>query len=922
MVSDPVGALAASINGIEFFPADDVFAKSNVARLLNGNAAERQPAWLLPASRPLDENGPAGRPFESMGDDYADTCAYDHLVKAAEKHPGKTAIADRGMSLTFADVLAAVRNLAAMIEASAGKGEPIGTLAGNTAYYPISLLAAMAAGCPVIALNPGDPPERLQQVIRSARLAAVITTGAETAADDSEDGQIKRIVASPSLFRRDSSAPEYTCRARLVDAPAVVLYTSGSTGEPKGIVNSQRAILRRVQQHCNACHIGSDDVMMPLSGSGTIAGCRESLTALLTGAKLVIADVEQTGLRGIRRLIRQLGVTIIFAVPTLARTLMTVAQDDDFASLRVVRIGGEKVLWTDIDAIRKAVSVSCHIQISYSSTETTGAQWFVPRDYAPTGAAMPCGYMLPGVTYAILDDAGVAVPAGESGELFIRSKYVLLGHWENGRVAEQGTDAVFSDLRIFPTGDIARLDVQGRLEIVGRKGRQIKINGKRVEPAELEVVLRRIPGVNDAVATVTAANELIAFVVSAGAGEAALLPALRAEIRQSLPSSLHPARIHFIGEILRLPGGKVDSSGLRAIDLGKRGRIAAAEASDASGAGAADGVVKSIWMRILGVRQASGRWDEAGGDSLKLLQLVMDVENTLGIELGLDAFTVAMTFEDMQRAVFNAGETENAGPRPSGDDSTLFMLPGSVGHGPSLAAFCAAISSVERVAPVRYPDLGGMLDGQDSISAMTDAAIQQINQIQPKGAVRLLGYSLGGAVAFEAASRLQAVGREVKFLGILDTNVAELGQGRLGETVSRTIQRIRSHRVSIYRMACRALAKMVAKHRLERQFAGWLERPLGKRLKTTRFILKLELEEVLRMRAMGQWRRIAKPRLPVTATLFRCERPGLQSNLGWGSLASTVNVVPIAGGHLDMVIEPHVSHNLPLINAEILESAK
>ena len=189
-------------------------------------------------------------------------------------------------------------------------------------------------------------------------------------------------------------------------------------------MNSQRSLLQRVQQYVDACHTDSTDVFMPLSGPTTIAGCREILSALLTGARLHVVDVEAIGLRGLLRQMRSEGVTITYIVPALLRAVIAASEPGDFKSLRIIRIGGEKVLWTDIALVRKVVQPACFIQVSYLSTETTGTQWFIPSDWDEQDVTVPVGYLLPGISFAIIDEDGGSVPTGGVGELVIRSRYV------------------------------------------------------------------------------------------------------------------------------------------------------------------------------------------------------------------------------------------------------------------------------------------------------------------------------------------------------------------------------------------------------------------------------------------------------------------------------------------------------------------
>jgi thioesterase domain-containing protein len=182
----------------------------------------------------------------------------------------------------------------------------------------------------------------------------------------------------------------------------------------------------------------------------------------------------------------------------------------------------------------------------------------------------------------------------------------------------------------------------------------------------------------------------------------------------------------------------------------------------------------------------------------------------------------------------------------------------------------------------------------------------------------LLGYSLGGSVAFEVATRLIAAGRSVEFLGVLDSSI-ESSRSSHEEKLSRMLQRIRSHRTSVYRLLCRAVAKCVARLHGEARFCRFLDARVLRKFANTRFMLRLELEETLRMRAFGRWVAGPKQLLPITGTIFRCGGRGAPS-LGWDRLFSKVDVIPIAGGHLDLVIEPHLSVNGPLIKQAIASS--
>ncbi|RWM21430.1 MAG: AMP-dependent synthetase [Mesorhizobium sp.] len=868
--------------------------------------------WSNVPDYALDQGGPVLRPYQRMGVDFANVAVFDHLRDITSLYPDKLAISDGTNRLTYSELFRAVETLSHRIAAIVPDGQAVGILQANSVWYPVAMLASMAAGRPSVPLNTRDPGSRTNEIIAAARLLAIIGDGNAHPAGLAQE--VHWIDVTTSAAPQAQSTPQ-SCSVS-VDAPAIVLYTSGSTGRPKGIVNSQRSLLWRVQQYVDACHINSDDVFLPLTGPATIAGCREVLAALLTGATLHLVEVDVVGLRAVQRLVESEGVTVTYLVPALLRTLMADEPADVFGSLRVARIGGEKVSWTDIALLRKTVSSTCLVQIGYSSTETTGSQWFLPQDWPQQGASVPVGWLLPGITFAIVDEKGRRVQPGKSGELVIRSRYVLLGHWENGTVVPVESDPDDPELRIFATGDLVQLDSHGLLRIVGRQGRQIKINGRRIEPAELERVLRSAPSVEDAVAIVTAANELVAFAVPQRLSSAAFSDELRQLVRTKLPPPLRPLRLHTMDAIPRLPSGKVDVATLAEMDLSARKTAPAAQPPNAGSEPKIHRIVQHAWNKILNTRVAAGRWDEAGGDSLKLLHCVMEIEKAIGQELSLEDFTVGMSVDEMVKAVVSAQAGDLRARALKYDPPILFLLPGSVGYGPSFAAFASSMGKIARVTPIRYPALAMILRGQNTVGHMADSAVEQIRRAQPAGHIRLLGHSLGGAVAFEVAARLLAAGRTVKFLGILDTSL--LGErSTYWEMFVRTYQRIRTNRVTADRMVCRFLAKVAVKTGFEAQLARILDRYAQDEFNATSFRTKQELQGQLRGRAFYQWLAIPRRTLPITGTLFRCARPKMPLAIGWDGAFARLDVIPVVGSHFDMITEPHLVINRPLIEKAV-----
>ena len=248
-----------------------------------------------------------------------------------------------------------------------------------------------------------------------------------------------------------------------------------------------------------------------------------------------------------------------------------------FARLRMVQTYGEPLMKDDVAALAQMLPAGCFVRSTYGSTEASGLAWFAgaPEDYDPIRVAS--GNLLPDTAASVVDDEGLSCSPGESGELLIRSRYNALGEWIDGAPAH-GRLALHPSgdgTRVFRTGDIARYHPDGVFVVLGRKDRMLNINGQRLEPAEIEAVLRRIHGVERGEVVVQSSGagvkspRLIAFIVAAAGvdafARAGLVSRTRTALRAALPEFMVPYRILEVPAIPLLPGGKIDSLTMLAI---------------------------------------------------------------------------------------------------------------------------------------------------------------------------------------------------------------------------------------------------------------------------------------------------------------------------------------------------------------------
>jgi acyl-coenzyme A synthetase/AMP-(fatty) acid ligase len=503
-------------------------------------------------------------------EDFSTTPVFDLLRDATARAPRAIALAGQSSSLTYADMLRLAQNSAAAVAAMVPPGGSVACLLPRTPEAVAGLLGCLMSGRLCMMLNIFSPVERLADLL------------ADTAAD-------VLLLDQPLPFPH--AVPILTLQAALAgpdkpwrpdhrwdpDAPFVVHFTSGSTGRPKGIVHSARSMLFRACAATEIAPIGPDDRIFGHSVPVEINGPSILLLALARGARVVLGNLAVEGAGGLLRLLEREAVTSIMGAVPIYRLLLEMdGARSAFRSLRSIRTGSSGQQKAELTAWRALLPFDCVYGHAYASTEAlVMAQWIVPRDDAQPvddarsvsgcgeEATIAAGEVRPYHDYAILDEDGRPVGFGAIGELVLRSRYIALGEWQGGRLVpgRMTPDPGRPGWRIFRTGDLVRLQADGMLRVVGRADRQLKINGVRIEPAEIEAVLRAEPDVTDAVVVVCAETTgviLHGFVVSAAVDHPELIAALRKRMLAALPGVMRPSHITVLDRLPSLPSGKVD----------------------------------------------------------------------------------------------------------------------------------------------------------------------------------------------------------------------------------------------------------------------------------------------------------------------------------------------------------------------------
>lgn len=526
-------------------------------------------AWIAAGPRPPGQVLPPGLPEPPIDAGWAQRPIMEHLAGHAARQPEAVAVADGIRRLTFASLHAEACRLGAALRATGWAEGAVGVLLPNDARYLVGMFACLAAGRPCMLLAPHLPPAFLAETIAAAGLVGVIATP-ELAAR--LDGTVR--VLDPAAAAADGPVPPPVLAPS--GAPAFIVPTSGSTGAPKAVVQVQPAILANYAQRIRELRLGPHDRVAVLGPPASAGAVSHRLYALMAGAGVVLPDPQALGLGGVLEQLRHSGATVLHATPQLLKSLAGLpAAGAAFAGLRLAMLGGDVLLHADLARIRAVLPHGCRVQYGLSLSESARvAGWLVDEEARHDPVRVGSGYLNPGVEVAVLDEAGRPVPAGDPGELVVRTPFAAAGDWAGGRVVATRfpTDPLDPGKRLFRTGDIVRLAPDGVLVVLGRRDRMVKIAGQRVEPATIEMALRGLPGIADAAVVacrgtgeVRLAGFLVPTAEAASEAEAALLARARAALRERLPQAMVPAMLRRI-EALPLTGaGKRDDAALVAM---------------------------------------------------------------------------------------------------------------------------------------------------------------------------------------------------------------------------------------------------------------------------------------------------------------------------------------------------------------------
>ena len=477
----------------------------------------------------------------------------------------RIAVSDAGSITTYAELDRNSSAIAHEILKRLGPApEPVALIFHAGAEYHTAQLGVLKSGKFFASLDFNLPAKRLLPLLKDLgpRLIICDDESAEKA------GELARmlpecdvLVSSELDLTYDGPSDDIQISP---DSFAYVVYTSGSTGPPEGVLISHRSLLNLVRSHTNSMHLRKEDRGLQVCPLSYAASIGETFPILLNGGAVFPFNLKDLGGKRLVEFLEKEKITICSLVPVAFRVLVaSLAADQVLSDVRLIRLSGDRILKRDCVGFARHFSGRCVLRASYASSEAqlcTG--YFVHRGHMPDREVVPAGFACQDTEIFIVDDEGNRLGPNETGEIVVRSRYMSSGYWNNPDLtAERFSAGDVDGEQIYSTRDLGYFEPDGCLVHVGRKDARVKIYGKMVTITDVEEALLEADEIEQAVVVAVSRPETERFLAAYYIAEdgSQLAPAhIRSILRESFPPEVVPKKIIRLGSFPVTERNKID----------------------------------------------------------------------------------------------------------------------------------------------------------------------------------------------------------------------------------------------------------------------------------------------------------------------------------------------------------------------------
>lgn len=693
----------------------------------------------------------------------------------AQEFPAHIALQDRHGSYSFEQLLHYSSGISnTLFHHHTAIGDRVVLLLNQGKDAVAAMLGVLDAGACFIPIDAREPVERLQYIINDCQPRLVLTDSANIATitaclpdrlviniDDIDDSIA---IASQPIINADN--------------PAYIFYTSGSTGNPKGVCQNHRNVLHFSSTYANTLGINHLDRLSMLYSMNFSASNMDIFSGLLRGATICFYDLKNRGSAELEQWLNQEQITVLHTVPSVFRHLLNnTTTGHIYTAIRAIDLGGEAVYASDIQLLKTYFTPECICFNHLAATEASViAQHKIDPGKTYDKGLLPVGPAANGMAIRVLDSNGNNAAIDETGEIILESDFLSTGYWNLPEQSDKAFGISANGKRYYRSGDLGFFNATGELNYVGRNDFRVKINGQTIELGEIEACLIALPDIDEAIVIAHQHNEdtdkvLVAFYLTQST---TINPAqLRTALMNTLPAYMIPAHFIVRESFPATSTGKIDRKKL----LPEIHEITLSNTEIQLPETALEKNVGLIFSSLLKTSQVDRNqtFFEQGGNSLLAMNLVMLLEKNYQIDIPLELINnnasianIALYLDSqiqLGKTASHNTQTTNSSllvPLKIHDKPyNLFMVHGRDGHAMVSPHFSELLSGNHSLYAIRAR---GLKHGERpglNIEGMAADYIREIRTVQPEGPYFISGLCAGSVIALEMAKQLTRIGESV-----------------------------------------------------------------------------------------------------------------------------------------------------------------
>ncbi|AWW31715.1 non-ribosomal peptide synthetase [Echinicola strongylocentroti] len=841
----------------------------------------------------------------------------DILHESAVRYSQKTAVEFQQQKLTYAELDELSNQFADFIrKQNINKGDRVGLFLPRSAELIMALIGTIKSGAVYIPIDPSLPKERIKHMLEDSAAKAIITSR-DLLGEVPED--ISHLVMETFMDNPSVYSSTYQEVGLTQNDPLYLLYTSGSTGLPKGVLVSHQNLINFYYSAKDIFNVSESDRTLAITTISFDVAGMEIVATLGNGATLVVADTPtQKDGRLLLKALKEKYITRVFSTPATYQMLLQVGWESHLP-LKIVS-GGEPF---SQKLIEQLLPITDEIWNAYGPTETTifSTIKLIDKPEAYNSIGKP----IHNTQIYLLDEHQQPVSPGEIGEIYIGGKGVALGYWQRPELnKERFINNPFDSThpKLYKTGDLGQINSNEELICLGRIDTQVKIRGHRIELGEIEQQINLIDGLTASHVSIiqgtAGPKHLIAYIIRKNQSaerppnDETLL--WKSFLQRSLPDYMVPVEWVALTHFPLTPNGKIDQKALPVPTFEAKEH----KASDRSSWSENEMLVSEIWQDKLKLPfiDLDDDFFELGGHSILAVEVMSTLDKKIDAQLPLTTIFKHATVRGFAAILDNKNQTQAQNKewssllpiKPSGHKAPIYMVHGVAAN---ITNYFKLIDHVDKDQPLYGLQAKG-LNGTDSPNiGMENIAAHYVNEIiehNPEGPYHIGGYSFGGYVAFEMAKQLIKRNKKMGKLIIFDTSIDQetaISSGFL-EKAAKEFQKRKvemqllvnapqTFRITKGRMIKRKAEEILIKMGIQKEKDPMDRAAIIKKIKK----INTDAIENYKLAPIDMDLVLFKAKIKLTAVQDA-------EFYGWSSYANSVKVIDVDGDHNSMFDPPFV----------------